>query len=271
MGGAELSDIEQLAAEVMRLWRAGRQIRPFSDRPGGLDFSTAYEVVNLVRDTRVGQGELTVGRKIGFTNQAIWSDYDISSPIWNYLFDSTVVYGAPDLDLTGMPEPRIEPEVVLHLARAPVAGMDEAALAACVDWVAPAFEIVFSVFPGWRFQAADAAAAFGVHGALVLGDRLELSEAVGHRLVNLSEFTVTMQSDRGTTRMGRAANVLGGPVQALAFLVEELSRRQGCAPLSAGEIVTTGTLTEAMPAVVGETWTTRFEGIALKPMRLTLR
>ena len=38
--------------------------------------------------------------------------------------------------------------------------------------------------------------------------------------------------------------------------------RQG-APLGAGEIVTTGTLTAAYPARPGETWRTELHGIAL--------
>ena len=34
-------------------------------------------------------------------------------------------------------------------------------------------------------------------------------------------------------------------------------------PLAAGEIVTTGTLTKALPVAPGETWTTQLSGVAL--------
>ena len=34
-------------------------------------------------------------------------------------------------------------------------------------------------------------------------------------------------------------------------------------PLAAGEIVTTGTLTRALPIAAGETWTTKLSGVAL--------
>jgi 2-oxo-3-hexenedioate decarboxylase len=47
--------------------------------------------------------------------------------------------------------------------------MDETALLACIDWVAHGFELVQSIFPGWKFSAPDAAAAFGLHGALLIG------------------------------------------------------------------------------------------------------
>ena len=43
------------------------------------------------------------------------------------------------------------------------------------------------------------------------------------------------------------------PIQALKYLVRELARHGG-EPLRAGEFVTTGTLTEALPAASGERW-----------------
>jgi len=41
-------------------------------------------------------------------------------------------------------------------------------------------------------------------------------------------------------------------------------------PLGAGEIVTTGTLTEAMPGIVGQTWNTQLVGIDIRGLRLRL-
>jgi hypothetical protein len=61
--------------------------------------------------------------------------------------------------------PRIESEIIFKLALAPAPGMDETALLACIDWVGHGFEIVQSIFPGWKFSAPDAVAAFGLHGA----------------------------------------------------------------------------------------------------------
>ena len=47
-----------------------------------------------------------------------------------------------------------------------------------------------------------------------------------------------------------------------------LERDRGNHPLAAGEIVTTGTLTRAMPIHAGETWSTTLRGIALDGVRL---
>ena len=40
---------------------------------------------------------------------------------------------------------------------------------AVVDWVAHGFEFVQSIFPGWRFQAADTVADVGLHGRCFSG------------------------------------------------------------------------------------------------------
>jgi 2-oxo-3-hexenedioate decarboxylase len=62
---------------------------------------------------------------------------------------------------------------------------------------------------------------------------------------------------------GEAANVLDGPLSALRHLVELLGRDSANAPLAAGEIVTTGTVTRAFPVAAGETWSTRLHGLPL--------
>jgi 2-oxo-3-hexenedioate decarboxylase len=67
---------------------------------------------------------------------------------------------------------------------------------------------------------------------------------------------------------GRSAAVLGGPLSALRHLVGLLARDPDNPPLAAGEIVTTGTLTRAMPVKPGETWSTALDGIALEGIRL---
>jgi 2-keto-4-pentenoate hydratase len=68
-------------------------------------------------------------------------------------------------------EPRIEPEIVFGLGKAPSPTMDEAALLDCIDWIALGYEIVQSIFPGWKFAASDTIAANGLHGALLVGAR----------------------------------------------------------------------------------------------------
>jgi 2-oxo-3-hexenedioate decarboxylase len=262
--------VEEISIELMSLRGTGQQIEPFTKRFSGFGLQNAYEVVARIRDLRIELGERPVGRKIGFTNRSLWQAKGISAPIWNYVFDRTVNdIDRSGADLHGMPEPRIEPEVVLHLCEAPQPRMSTRQLLECVDWIAPDFEVVYSVFPDWEFAAADAAAAFRVHGALFVGQRVEVVSAKPAFLGELSDFNVVLNSDDGLSREGTGRNVLGGPIHALKFLVDELARFSVCEPLRAGEVVTTGTLTEAMPLGAGRTWSARFDGIGFRPIQLT--
>jgi len=274
--------VTAVAEELVALLGSGRQVEPFSRRYEGFDLAAAYGVVEAVRARREAAGARPLWRKIGFTNKNMWETYRIAAPIWNYVYDRTLVEADVEagaagkeaaggrVDLAGLSEPLVEPEVAFHLCAAPRAEMSATALLNCIDWVAPAFEVVFSVFPKWDMAAADAAAAFGMHGALLLGQRLDARANKSALLAALADFTVTLESDDGTRRSGAGANVLGSPLAALQQLLADLARNPDSPALEEGEIVTTGSLTDPMPARPGAEWTASFQGIGLKPLRLHL-
>jgi 2-oxo-3-hexenedioate decarboxylase len=268
---ASPSDLRTIAGEAFEALDSGRQISAFSERFPGFDLEGAYRVAALVERMRESRGELPVGRKIGFTNRTIWVEYGVYAPIWGYVYDRTVHNLAEireNFFLDNLAEPRIEPEIVFKLATAPTRDMDENALLACVDWVAHGFELVQSIFPGWKFSAPDTVAAYGLHGALLIGPRYPVGPQVEIWGRTFPEFEIDLKQDGKVMDHGCAANVLGGPVLALRHLVEVLSEERINPPLFAGEIVTTGTLTRALPVAAGETWTTELTGIALEGIRV---
>jgi 2-oxo-3-hexenedioate decarboxylase len=132
---------------------------------------------------------------------------------------------------------------------------------------------VQSLFPAWRFQAADTVAAFGLHGALMLGPQVEVraaDRALWHQ--HLGSFEITLLSDGIEADHGHAANVLGGgPLAALRHLVGVLAADPQSPPLAAGEVVTTGTLTKALPVASGQTWSTRLDGLRLPGATVAFR
>ena len=266
------SRIGAISAELFAVLTSGRQLVPFSRRYVEFDLAEAYLVVDAVRLLRDKGGERPVGRKIGFTNKAVWGSLGIASPIWNFVYDRSVRDGSTtvaEFPLQGLPEPRIEPEVVLHLWEEPSSRMSDRELLSCIDWIAPAFEIVSSVFPGWHFSAADAAAAFGLHAGLVLGTKLRVDEMGVNAMSELSSFGIELTCG-DDTRRGNAKHILGGPLAALRYLIEEIARHSNCKALRRGELVATGTLTEAMPALPGATWRVRFSGIGLQSVHVSL-
>jgi 2-oxo-3-hexenedioate decarboxylase len=129
--------------------------------------------------------------------------------------------------------------------------------------VAHGFELVQSIFPRWEFTLPDTVAAYGLHGMLMIGPRHSIAEHGDDWLRDLSTFRIDLMRDGVVVDQGQAANVLGGPLSALRYLIEVLASDPVNPPLAAGEIVTTGTLTRAFPVAPGETWTTALTGVPL--------
>jgi 2-oxo-3-hexenedioate decarboxylase len=262
--------IETSADRILMALDERRSIAPLTGTAGGLTLPEAYRVSRAVTARRVARGERPVGRKIGFTNRTIWDEYGVHHPIDGPMYDGTVSHVVGPVaacSLARFVEPRIEPEIVLGLAAAPTAGMDEVALMGCIGWVAHGFEIVQSLFPGWRFGGADCVAAFGLHGALICGARQEVRTAERESvLASLTQFSITLSRNGQLVDTGQAANVLGGPVSALRHLVMAIAGDPEAAPLKAGDTVTTGTVTRAFPVTGGERWTTELRGLDLPGM-----
>ena len=79
-----------------------------------------------------------------------------------------------------------------------------------------------------------------------------------------------------TTALAQAAkqpelNVLDSPLLAFAHLQRVLEGLPQFEPVQAGEIVTTGTLTAALPIEPGHTWSTELDGIGLDGLRIEFR
>ena len=261
----------KLADVVLDALDHRKLIELLSDRDPSLDDDGAYAIAREIHTRRRARGETPVGRKIGFTNRTIWAEYGVWGPIWSHVYDSTVHYardGHAHLALGHLVQPRIEPEIQLHFERTPPVTRDEAAILESIDWIAHGFEIVQSVYPDWRFTKADAIAAFALHGALVVGRPVAVHD-VDDCVAKLRTFTIALSGGDGRTVRGGGRHVLDTPLLAFAHLAETLAKQSRFAPVQAGEIVTTGTLTPALPVTTGETWTTELDGIDLPGLSIT--
>lgn len=267
-------DIEAVSGEILAAYDARGQILSICSRKPGFDLSQAYCVTAAIRAKRESRGETVIGRKLGFTNTTIWDEYGVYAPIWGYVYNTTVS-DISDLcrgvfELSRAVEPRIEPEITLAFKTAPEPGMDEREILECIDWVAHGFEVVQSLFADWRFAAPDTVAAFGLHCALMLGPRHEITAANFDAWVNiLNTFKLSLFCGDTLADSGCASNVLGGPLSALRNAIEVLARDSHNPQISAGEIVTTGTVTRAFPISAGENWRSAvrgapFEGLTIE-------
>jgi 2-oxo-3-hexenedioate decarboxylase len=224
-----------------------------------------YAAALRYREQRLRQGWRAVGRKIGFTNRSIWPRYGVHQPIWGTVFDRTLHHAkdeACSVSLEGLLQPRIEPEICFKLKAAPH-GAEMEELLACLEWMAHSVEIVQCDQPGWRTSLAHSTAANGLHGMLIIGTPAPVAPATA-----LSEVELVLWKGEKEVDRGAGSNVLGSPLIALGHLVALLKAQPDAPPLAAGEIVTTGTLTDAHPVAPGETWRTEISGIALRGLEV---
>ena len=106
--------------------------------------------------------------------------------------------------------------------------------------------------PGWKVTLPDCTAANGLHGRLVHGAPIPIAE-VPQLEALLPSLEATLSKGDSIVDRGTGANVLGSPLLALAHFVGVLARQPSAPALAAGEIITTGVLTDAHPVKPGET------------------
>jgi len=265
-----------LAQELMAAYSSGREIEvPPSARDAGFDLAAAYAVEAELAQLRQAGGHATVGRKVGFANKALWRALKLDTLVWAHMYDDTVRYaenGMAAIPVEHMHSPKIEPEIVFRLKK-PIGteDRDPAAILAAVDWLALGFEIVDCVFPDWKFTPPDFVAAFGLHTALIVGEpRLVQPEMIPKLVEHLPTFRVRLLKDQQLVGEGSGRNSLRSPALCLGELASAISRQPNAEPLAAGELVSSGTLTDSHPIAPGETWTAIVGDLGLPALTLRL-
>jgi 2-keto-4-pentenoate hydratase len=279
------------AEEMIRLSDSAALAEPLTACVAEFTATDAYAVSREVLRRREASGWRRVGRKIGFTNRGIWDQYGVYEPILGYMYDRTVAWSADEglrdedrslqdesrslgkvgvLSLEGLAQPLIEPEIVFRFRESPPLTDDPVRLLGAIEWIGHGFEVVQCHFPDWKFGVADTVADGGLHGRYFVGGGIEVPADAAALAEQLSTFKIGLYRNGELIREGGGELVLGSPLNALAHAIRLLESLPQHPPIEAGEIVTTGTLTDAMPVAPGETWSTRIEGLPLDGISLRL-
>ncbi len=257
--------IQAIARELLDAYDHAKLIPSIAAREPDFDLDAAYQVAAELMRERRRRGSRPVGRKIGFTNRTIWNLYGVDAPMWAHVYDDTVSYaqgGKAEVSLAGTVSPRMEPEILFKLrAPIPVGCTDAEQLLASVEWYAHSVEIVDSHFD-WKFKLADATADWACHARLVIGEPQAIRAQDIPALARALPAVRAALWKGGVKRIeGVGANVLGSPAYALGFLADLLAQQSFMQPLAAGEVISTGTISDALPVKPGETWSTEISGL----------
>jgi len=245
---------------------------PLSTRDASFDLNAAYAVEAEFVRIRRAEGRTTVGRKVGYANKAMWRALKLDTLVWAHMYDDTVRYadgGDATVVVGAMCSPKIEPEIVLKIATPLDGASDPVDVLGHVEWIALGFEIIDCVFADWKFQPPDFVAAFGLHAALIVGEPRPVDAPTAAELADqLARFTVRLSRNGDVVAEGSGRNSLRSPALCLAELSAAISRRTPDDRLAAGELVSSGTLTDSQAISAGETWMAAVEGIDLPPLRV---
>jgi 2-keto-4-pentenoate hydratase len=228
--------LDGVAADLRGAYETDEPIKPVRDalELGGID--AAYAVQQRNTDIWVAQGRRIVGRKIGLTSEAVQRQLGVDQPDFGALFDDMGLTNGDAVPYGAVLQPRIEAEVALVLHRTlddPDLTVDQ--LAAAVDHLLPALEVVGSRIVGWDITILDTIADNASSGVFVLG-----TTPVDPAGVDLRDVTMTLTADGAVASTGTGAACLGHPYNAALWLARRMVTEG--TPLLAGDVIMSGAL-----------------------------
>lgn len=232
------------------LWEARLKrnpIKPLTDLWPDMTVDDAYAIQNRLIQFYLAEGDRPVGFKLGFTSLEMRRAMGIHDSNYGILLASMIQL-SPAKANDNLIHPRIEPEIAVRFGyKLPGTGITSAKVKDLITHVAPALEIVDSRFEHFRFTFLDNTADNSSAAGVVLGEWQDISH------VDLESLWVKM-SDGDQEVKGFSTAVMGSPLEAVSWLMTELTRRGH--PLPGGSVILTGGMTAPFVLSPG----TRIEG-----------
>ena len=100
---------------------------------------------------------------------------------------------------------------------------------------------------------------------MVVGKKFKVSDDTEKELIDVK---VSLYRNGRLEEEGTGSNVLDGPISAIRYLNCGLTKIKNQDPLSAGSIITTGTMTDAKPIFSKEEWSAKFDGVLKSELNL---
>lgn len=224
--------------------RRERYAPPSEER--ALSMAEAYAVQDRVREALVARGERVIGWKAGFTGKMAQEMFQCPEPVSAFLLDSGVYADRAEVPLGRFVQVVVEAEVVLVLKR-DLAGPGVTPLAAlqAIEGGAPALELVDFRYSG-KPMGSDVVADGVYANAVVLGAPLT---DVTH--LDLALEGLVYEHNGAVVATNTAAEVLGSPINALAWIANHLGARG--LGLATGQVVMTGSVSKLIHPKAGDT------------------
>ena len=217
---------------------------------GPFSLSQAYDIQDALRAETIRRDKRPVGWKLAATGPTGQKLLGIDEPIWGFLFPCVHADGA-DVSAGDFVSLHVEVEIAFKLG-VDLAGPDVTPSGAydAVESVMPAIELpdmLFSMMP----PVGDAVANGALASAIVLGSEVALSDPAA-----LSREEVTFLLNGAVVSANVGSDLMGNPLNALAWLANQLSARGH--KLRRGDIVMSGGISKLLRPEIGDRIEARF-------------
>lgn len=187
-------------------------------------------------------GQKMCGYKIGATSVEIQELLGLSGPFYGPVFAEYCRDNKATIKVHESHGPKVEPEVVISIGKDIDAGSGEvtdADVRECIDWIAPAFEIVSTRWADVGNQRGNCVIAdFGSNHDLVIGEHY-----TDWRDIDLGSSPVTLSINGDEVAKGHTGlSIAGNPVSIVTWLVNHPGMRS--IGLKKGEVISCGTCTD---------------------------
>ena len=243
-----MADAKTVAQLLLNARKPGHALTALPENALPADKAQAYaaqaELVSLLNN----YSGKPVGYKVGCTNATARQMLALDSPFSGRCFEKELSASPASIDAATLHMIGIEPEIAVRIGKdlAPSKNWQRTDVIDHISAVMPSVEVVESRFSTWPVMGfLSAIADNGVHRHLVLGESVENWSAE-----SIDQTKVTLTSNGTTVREGVASNVDGGPFGVVAWLANHLNAMG--ITLAAGEVVTTGVMTDIYDSAPGE-------------------
>ncbi len=243
-----MADAKTAAQLLLHARKPGQALTALPENALPADKTQAYaaqaELVSLLSN----HSGKPIGYKVGCTNATARQMLALDSPFSGRCFEKELSASPASIDAATLHMIGIEPEIAVRISKdlTPSKIWQRTDVIDHIGAVMPSVEIVESRFSTWPLMGfLSAIADNGVHRHLVLGESVENWSAE-----SIDQTKVILTANGITVREGVASNVDGGPFGVVAWLANHLNAMG--ITLAAGEIVTTGVMTDIYDGAPGE-------------------
>lgn len=246
--------INSLAGELHQAEKNREQIRQLSLRHPEITIDDAYAIQRRWVSTKIAEGRVLKGHKIGLTSKAMQASSQIDEPDYGALLDDMFFNDGSDIPIDRFIVPRVEVELAFVLAK-PLRGPNCSLFDVynATDYIIPALEIIDARCHGIDpveqrpRKVFDTISDNAANAGVVIGGRPIKPDALDLRWI-----AALMYRNGVIEESGVAAAVLNHPANGVAWLANKLAPYD--VQLEAGQIILGGSFTRPVPARKGDTF-----------------